>query len=62
MYEYELAQLKSAELRRQAQQWRRANAATDAARLVSETEGRVVGRGRGGLRHALRALRPHSAS
>jgi hypothetical protein len=59
MYEYEMAQLKTAELRREAETWRQAN---EAARATRErgSEGQVVER-KGGVRQALRSLRPHSA-
>ncbi|MFE2432275.1 hypothetical protein ACFXJ5_36840 [Streptomyces sp. NPDC059373] len=61
MYEYEMSKLRSAELRGQAAAWRLAHEAAKAGRSEKSTEGRVVER-KGGVRHALRAVRQHNAA
>jgi hypothetical protein len=61
MYEYEMSKLRSAELRGQADAWRLADEAVKAGRPEKSTEGRVVKR-KGGVRHALRAVRQHNAA
>ncbi|WP_329311937.1 hypothetical protein [Streptomyces sp. NBC_01262] len=62
MFEYEISQTRSADLRREADQWRMADVAAKAARELQRSERRVSKRKQRTVRQALRAMRPHNAA
>jgi hypothetical protein len=62
MFEYEISQTRSADLRREADQWRMADVAAKAARELQRSERRVSKRKQRSVRQALQAMRPHNAA
>jgi len=62
MFEYEMSQTRSADLRRQADEWRLADVAAKAARELQRSERRVTKRKQRSVRQALRAMRPRNAA
>jgi hypothetical protein len=62
MFEYEISQTRSADLRREADQWRMADVAAKAARELQRSERRVTKRKQRSVRQALRAMRPRNAA
>jgi hypothetical protein len=62
MFEYEMSQTRSADLRRQADQWRMADVAAKAARELQRSERRVSKRKQRSVRQALESMRPHNAA
>ena len=62
MFEYEMSQTRSADLRRQADEWRLADVAAKAARELQRSERRVNKRKQRSVRQALQAMRPHNAA
>lgn len=62
MFEYEMSQTRSADLRREADQWRMADVAAKAARELQRSERRVSKRNQRSVRQALRAMRPRNAA
>jgi hypothetical protein len=59
MFEYEMSQTRSADLRRQADEWRMADVAAKAARELQRSERRVTKRKQRSVRQA---MRPHNAA
>ncbi|WP_405722765.1 hypothetical protein OG607_13075 [Streptomyces sp. NBC_01537] len=62
MFEYEMSQMRSADLRRQADEWRIADVAAKADRELQRSERRVNKRKQRSVRQALQAMRPHNAA